>query len=401
MKRVRASSNSGVNDFELEPRPIELMLDSGAFGAWTRDDPIDVKDYIDFVKEYGHLFHTVVSLDAIPGKFGEKRTPKDTRIAIEKSRENHLAMKEAGLSPIPIFHQDEPLETLETLVDDGESYIGISPSGDKISTNDRWFGDVFRRITTSDGYPVVKTHGFGVTGPAVLRKYPWYSADSVTWVIKSGYGCIFVPRLVNGKFDYMARPISVWVTGAARKGVRFEFEFTASYKISDSQKDVLSEAITRFFIEEVGVTIGEMRYNPYVRMKALAVYYKKASEHLRYSRYVRDGSFFGYASDKPPMRWKHKKLIFAVGPPSNIQRSLILNGLGVKHRLLSYFDLREARPEEIVAYAKYGTVRTSIRPRRSSDWRRVEFQNRKRIYVTKHVLKEDPEGDRNGSQQAS
>lgn len=376
MSRVRTVRTEGLRPFD-----VEMMLDSGAFGAWTRGEEIDVEDYITFVRVYGHLFHSVVNLDVIPGDFGRKKTERDVEVAARRSYENLQVMKEAGIPAIPVFHQGERWQHLERLLEDGEPYIGISPSGDAISMSHGWFEDVFDRITDSEGRPYVKTHGFGVTAIPVLLKYPWYSFDSVTWVIKSGYGCIFVPsKSALGKTFNYVNPISVWVTGSERKNDRFEMEMQGPEIVN----------LARHFIEnDVGYNMHMLRYDPYIRMEAMAVFYQKLSRLLPYKPYRKRGTFFPATHSRDLPSWPMKKAIFAVGPTGNVRRSEILNRLGIRERLLSYFDLRDVDPEEIFAYARYGTVKQPgpKRTLRFKNWGRAEYWNRRRIQLADRTIK--------------
>ncbi len=380
MNRVRVNSPK-VRTEGLQPIEVELMLDSGAFGAWTRGQEIDVEDYIVFVREYGHLFHSIVNLDVIPGDFGRTKTPRDVEIGAQRSYENLQAMKEAGIPAVPVFHQGERWCHLERLLEDGEPYIGISPSGDAISMNHGWFDEVFTRITDSEGRPYVKTHGFGVTAVPVLFKYPWYSFDSVTWVIKSGYGCIFIPNQTTGNdFDYTSPPVSVWVTGSERKNDRYEMEMQGPSIVD----------LTRKYIESVvGTDMHNLRYDPYIRMEAMAKYYQSLSKILPYKPFSKKPTFFPTTHNAALPTWEMKKAIFAVGPTGNVRRSEILNRLGIKERLLSYFDLRDADPEEIVAYAKYGATKLPGQKRklRFKNWERAEYWNRRRIQLATRTLR--------------
>jgi len=376
MKRVRRNRKH-VDVSTLKPIELDLMLDSGAFGAWTRGQSIDVQDYIKFVKEYGHLFTSVVNLDVIPGEFGKTKTASEVERSAELSYENLQAMKAAGLAPIPVYHQGEDLRHLLRLVEDGEPYIGISPSGDSIAMNTSWFDRTFSAITNAQGQPLVKTHGFGVTATTVLQKYPWFSADSVTWVIKSGYGCIFVPQFLNGKFDYSKSPISVWVTGSPRKNDRYEMQ---------EQGPIFQALLEKFTLEEVGATMAEMRYDPYVRMQAMAKYYSEFAKHLPYSLYGRAASLFSETISGNVPTWEMKKVIFAVGPTGNIRRSHILNELDIRPRLLSYFDLRDTPHEEILRYVKYGVVRPMGQRKLRPHWHRAEYWNRRKIVLDRHYV---------------
>lgn len=370
---------------ELPEVNLELMLDSGAFSAWTRAQSISVYDYIEFIKYYGHLFNSVVSLDVIPGEYGKRKTQKDIQTALEQSYENHLIMKDAGLKPIPIFHQYEDMSYLERMIEDGEDYIGISPTGDNISMNLRWFENVFNVITDSDGYPIVKTHGFGVTSIPIMLRFPWYSADSLSWVMQSGFGCVLVPpEGEDGKPDYTKNPISVSVTGAAAKAVRFEFQH---------MNKTVYDYVYSYFVDTLKTTPMEMRYNGYVRMRAMAHYFQSISDLLQYAPYkasvpsLTDSKIKGNA-----VKWTQKNIIFAVGLTNNVKRSLVLNKLGLNKRLLSYFDIRDYKEDSLYKYARDGITKEVASRVSKVDWGSTVYLNRKRLALSERVTALNSEG---------
>jgi hypothetical protein len=105
-----------------------IFLDSGAFSAWGKGVTIDLDSYIAFVRRHETLLHAYVNLDVIPGQYGE-REQKLERIeaAAASSYRNQQRMKDAGLRPIPVFHQDESFHWLKRMLDDGEPCIALSP----------------------------------------------------------------------------------------------------------------------------------------------------------------------------------------------------------------------------------------------------------------------------------
>jgi hypothetical protein len=110
-----------------KPKPlIKLMLDSGAYSAWTQNQAISIAAYIKFVRECEPYLHTYVNLDVIPGALGRPRTWQDTETAAAQSYRSLQLMKDAGLKPLPVFHQGEDFRWLERMLKDGEEYIGIS-----------------------------------------------------------------------------------------------------------------------------------------------------------------------------------------------------------------------------------------------------------------------------------
>jgi hypothetical protein len=109
------------------PKPrIELFLDSGAYTAWTKGQTIDVRDYIKFVREAEPWIAIYANLDVIPGGSDRVRTTADAEASAAQSVRNLQIMKDAGLKPLPVFHQGEHFRWLDRMLVDGEDYIGIS-----------------------------------------------------------------------------------------------------------------------------------------------------------------------------------------------------------------------------------------------------------------------------------
>lgn len=182
---------------EVERR--KLFVDSGAFSAHTKGKEVNVDEYIEYLNERQGLFEVIAQVDKIPGEFGKKKTRKELEEAPELSWENYLYMRERVIDYkklTPIFHQGEDFKHLHRMLewvdDKGEHipYIGISPAND-LNTKEKvkWFENVFRIIRDSSN-PKVKTHAFGMTSLKVLEQYPFYSADSTSWLMTSANGSI-------------------------------------------------------------------------------------------------------------------------------------------------------------------------------------------------------------------
>src|SRR5580765_8973464 len=72
--------------------PQRLFLDSGAFGAFTRGQPIDLKAYCEYVKARADRFFPVACLDVI----GDWRA----------SAHNWDLMRAEGVNAMPTFHMN-------------------------------------------------------------------------------------------------------------------------------------------------------------------------------------------------------------------------------------------------------------------------------------------------------
>lgn len=197
----------------------DVILDSGAFSAWSRGEALDIDAYIAFIFANAEHIDHYVNLDVIPGSFGVIPTPTEVEASARKSWDNLLYMEGHGLKPMPVFHMGEDFEWLRKIVvhalnEGGSDYVGISPANDRPTVQKRkWLDRVFTTIGDADGRPMVKTHGLGVTSIPLLVRYPWHSVDSSSWTTASARGVLFVPPLVDGRAQYDTSPLVIYMSG--------------------------------------------------------------------------------------------------------------------------------------------------------------------------------------------
>ena len=186
---------------------MDILLDSGAFSAFNLGQPIDLDDYIGYLKANEGLIYRCVNLDKIPGDFGIREwRPEKIEAAAAASYANQQKMKEAGLNPMPVFHQDENFRWLEKYLEDDEDYICLSASQsagrpEKLT----WLGRCFK-LLCSQGRPLVRTHGLGETSTLICHEFPFTTVDSRRWFLAAAYGQIPIPIYCGGKPDYTGRP---------------------------------------------------------------------------------------------------------------------------------------------------------------------------------------------------
>jgi hypothetical protein len=182
-----------------QQKEVNLFLDSGAFSAFTQGVEINIDEYIAFIKEHQQYLEVYANLDVI----GSAR----------KTYENQQYMEKAGLSPLPCYHYGEPTRYLKRYV---EKYDYIALGGMvPISTKDlqMWLDEIWNEcICDSKGMPRVKVHGFGLTSHKLMRRYPWYSVDSTSWVVTGRLGSVIVPKRKGGSWDYKVDPWKVAVS---------------------------------------------------------------------------------------------------------------------------------------------------------------------------------------------
>ena len=175
--------------------PERIMIDSGAFSVWSNGGSINLEDYAEFCVRLKEILSpnielTIVNLDVLPGKWGFVPSKEEIDKSAKQGWENMLYMESKGLQVIHIFHQHEEWSILDKLCQHSD-YIGISPAND-VSNKEKlvWMNGVFKYVIDKYGPNKIKMHGFAVTSHRQLYNFPYYSADSSSWVTPARYGRI-------------------------------------------------------------------------------------------------------------------------------------------------------------------------------------------------------------------
>ena len=137
-----------------------LIVDSGAFTAWTKGKPIMLDDYCRF-------------LDSIEKLSTFKAVQLDVIHDHEASWRNYLIMKERGFDVMPVFTRGATKENLDAMYQHAD-YIMLG--GVVFDDNDRKYVEWFHGINQGR-----KAHWLGVTATPVLKRFRPFSADSSSW----------------------------------------------------------------------------------------------------------------------------------------------------------------------------------------------------------------------------
>ena len=205
-------------------KKIELFLDSGAHSlfmkmtergqktkqfkedknVWAYADTQEFWDYADsygkYLQENQHLFEVAVNLDVI-------RNPELTW-RMQQYLENKYKVK-----ILPVYHQGSDPKWLQLYMDNYE-YIGIGGLGQFVSRT-QWiqYGDrTFAKLCDDKGKPLWKIHGFAMTSPDLMLRYPWHSVDSTSWLVGEKFGLVIMPRSKQGEYDYSQSPLMISMT---------------------------------------------------------------------------------------------------------------------------------------------------------------------------------------------
>lgn len=162
-----------------------IFLDSGAFSAFTKGVTIDLKGYCDYIKRNADIIETQdgTVLASVLDGIGDPL----------KTYQNQLLMEQHGVRPLPCFHYGEDPRYLDWYVANYD-YITIGGMV-HVSTQQLqiWLDRIWERnLTDGSGRPKLKVHGFGMTTPDLMRRYPWYSVDSSRWVQVAQFGQMFM-----------------------------------------------------------------------------------------------------------------------------------------------------------------------------------------------------------------
>lgn len=248
-----------------------VILDSGAFSAWSRGEKLDIDAYIAFIFANAEYIDHYVNLDVIPGSFGVVPTQAEVEESARQSWENFLYMESHGLKPMPVFHMGESFKWLLMMTTHGCDYIGISPANDRPTAQKRqWLDRVFTALARRDGTPGVKTHGLGVTAIPLLTRYPWYSVDSSSWTTASARGVLFVPPLVDGKAAYDRSPLVIYMSG-----VKAQQSDERDYRTLSR----LLRAHVDSYIEQAETTIELCKTDCKERARVCAYYFLQYEKH--------------------------------------------------------------------------------------------------------------------------
>lgn len=223
-----------------QKKRVELFLDSGAFSAWSQNKTINIDEYIQFIKDHKDVIDVYANLDVI----GDPIATWD----------NQTYMEKAGLHPLPVYHYGEDIKWLKQLLKGNYNYIslgGMVP----ISTQDlvHWLDNLFKNyLCNTEGMPIVKIHGFGLTSLRLMLRYPWYSVDSTSWVVTGRMGSIYIPKSKNGKWIYDE---DSWKIVVSNRSPATKEAGKHINTMSPREKEILLK-----YVHEKGYKLGQSEY---------------------------------------------------------------------------------------------------------------------------------------------
>jgi len=180
-KEVVNTVSAITNSIDLRPR---VIIDSGAFTAWSTGKTIHPKEYaewaLDFDKRWRSKFASLefMNLDVI----GDQNA----------SWRNQSILEGLGLNPIPIItvgadpcHIERALKNYHYI-----ALGGLVPYTRNKPKLTKWLDFCFSKVMTykKETGVLTKVHLLGITTDWVLKRYPCFSSDSSSWVACLRFG---------------------------------------------------------------------------------------------------------------------------------------------------------------------------------------------------------------------
>lgn len=154
-----------------------IFIDSGGFTVRLRGGFVDVKAYGQFLVDNKQFYTVAANLDTNDW---------------DESQANFEYLYNLGVNVIPVYHMGDYIEGRRDVLDDWckkYKYIAIGGyAGTKINmeSTQAILDFCFKKLIPNK----VKAHGFGMTSLSLVKRYPFYSVDSTSWMASARYGIV-------------------------------------------------------------------------------------------------------------------------------------------------------------------------------------------------------------------
>jgi hypothetical protein len=221
----------GNTKFKRQKKCSKLMLDSGAFSAFTQKKPVDIDKYIEYLLSHKKTFDYKIALDI----FGDEK----------QSYLNWRKITKAGIKNIPVFHATASDWKYLYKYADETDYIGIGGIALLRYTNRKpLLAKIFTDFPDSTK---IGFHGFGVNDERLMIEFPWRSVDARTAHLLARFGLIqtpWGPLRINPNFPSNGRKAIEWQQGI-KKGIVFEWLNSIGANIPLAQEQTIPGKVER------------------------------------------------------------------------------------------------------------------------------------------------------------
>lgn len=171
-EKVGIMMDSGVFSYRKYVKKLQGLRKQDKLAALVDENGF-LRLYVDFCKQYGHLWDFCVTVDI---DFDAKHNFR-----------RHVQLEKMGVRTVPVFHGDTSLDFLKRYADRGYDYICIGSTG-HLRTSVQSKKAYYESVFDAGAKMGLRYHGLGITVPYIMTDYPWYSLDSSAWSQYAGYG---------------------------------------------------------------------------------------------------------------------------------------------------------------------------------------------------------------------
>lgn len=344
-----------------EKPKVRIMMDSGAFSAWASGVTIDFDSYVEYLQNNKQHFQLMVGLDVIPGEKKSMRgvTPAMLKETAEGSYANFKKMRKAGVEAIPVFHQGEEFKYLERYLDEQVPYLGIATyKGATTRSMMQWLDKCFSVISTKDGTPTTRTHGFGITSSLFVQRYPWTTIDSTAWIKRAAYGGIYLPVIDNGVERFDLPPISF--AASDREKVPKGLREAALLNMSPPKRKRIEA-----YLSKLNLDVGSVCLAQSARSEVNIAYFLGVQNSLGVRPFAyRDRLIKPRPASSMIMPFDYSPEFYFATTLRSTWQVVSLNRLGVRNRLVNYFDCKSMGGEELQRIC----ARTFVKMKNQREW---------------------------------
>jgi hypothetical protein len=225
-----------------------------------------VNTYAHFVKKNHRYFTLCANVDVIFNP--------------ERSCNVQKYLRDRNIDVLPVVHYGTPVHWLDRYVRMGYTYIALGGAGQEVSplVYFQWADQIF----FNSKYKGIKFHGFAATSFPIMKRYPWTSLDSTTWITQGGYGNVYFPKWRNGAWDY-SDPIVLACTPRRMDSIPISSK-TGSLGINLQAIQTKTPTVYKKccqYLEEMGITLDELYHIGKIRYDLNGVYFLRFMEQCQ------------------------------------------------------------------------------------------------------------------------
>ena len=156
----------------------EIMLDSGAYSAFTKGSSVNLFDYMKYIAENDEYISRYVALDVIGDTFA-------TKLYYE-------IMRNKGFRPIPVYHFGDDISLMQYYISNGSRTVALGNTVRIRDTSEvaQWCKELH------EWQPGISLHLLGSSSQKIIECGVVDSCDSSTWYVMAVNG---YPKEIPGK----------------------------------------------------------------------------------------------------------------------------------------------------------------------------------------------------------